>query len=133
MGGADAAIRVISREEGSGTRRSFDKLVLKGDKLTPKRALPGLQRHGARGGRDRSERDRLRLHRPRERQGEGARLRRRSAHERRTCGLGRYPLSRPIFFLTKGELPANVQAFVDYVLSPEAQHMLEQEGLIAAK
>ncbi|HPM41068.1 MAG TPA: phosphate ABC transporter substrate-binding protein, partial [bacterium] len=33
VGGEDAPIRVISREEGSGTRRSFDKLVLKGEKL----------------------------------------------------------------------------------------------------
>jgi hypothetical protein len=35
VGGADTPIRVVSREEGSGTRRSFDSLVLHADKLTP--------------------------------------------------------------------------------------------------
>ena len=35
LGGLDAVVRVISREEGSGTRRSFDKLALKEKKLTP--------------------------------------------------------------------------------------------------
>ena len=46
---------------------------------------------------------------------------------------GTYPLARPIFFLTRGVPAAQVQEFIDYVLSPEAQGILAQEGLIPAK
>ncbi|MDO8643627.1 MAG: phosphate ABC transporter substrate-binding protein, partial [bacterium] len=35
IGGMDAALRVISREDGSGTRRSFDALALNNEKISP--------------------------------------------------------------------------------------------------
>ena len=46
---------------------------------------------------------------------------------------GTYPLSRPIYFLTKGEPAPHVRAFIEYVLSPAGQGILTAEGLIAVK
>ena len=46
---------------------------------------------------------------------------------------GKYPLARPVYFLTKGAPAGTAKTFIDYVLSSEAQGILEKEGLIAAK
>jgi phosphate transport system substrate-binding protein len=132
LGGPDAAIRIISREDGSGTRRSFDKLVLAGERLAPgalfqnsngtvREAVAsdaaavgyvsvGLVNNRVKalkyGGVDPTNAD---------------------------VANGTYPLARPIFFLTRGVPAPHVQEFIDYVLSPEAQGILETEGLIRAK
>jgi phosphate transport system substrate-binding protein len=132
VGGPDGTIRVISREEGSGTRRSFDKLVLGGEKLSPAALF----------------------------QNSNGTIREAVASDEAAIGyvsiglvnnkvkaikydsvdptnanvkLSKYPLARPVYFLTKGEQAPHVKEFIDYVVSPEAQSLLEQEGLIAAK
>jgi phosphate transport system substrate-binding protein len=132
LGGMDAAISVISREEGSGTRRSFDKMVLKGDALSPTALF----------------------------QNSNGTIREAVASDPNAIGYvsiglvndkvkplsfdnvtptndnvkaGTYPLARPVFFLTKGEAKDHVKMFLDFVMSPESQKTLETEGLIAAK
>jgi phosphate transport system substrate-binding protein len=132
LGGPDATIRVICREEGSGTRRSFDKLVLGGDRVSPNALF----------------------------QNSNGTVREAVANDPSAIGYvsiglvndkvkalawngvvatnadvinGTYPLSRPIYFLTKGEPAPHVRAFIDYVLSPEGQGLLVTEGLIAVK
>lgn len=132
VGGPDATIRVISREEGSGTRRSFDTLVLKDAKLVYNALY----------------------------QDSNGTLRETVASDPNAIGYvsiglvsdkvkalfyngvaatngnvkkDLYPLVRPIYFLTKGQVRPQVQAFIDYVLTPESQHTLEEEGLIAIK
>ncbi len=132
LGGSDSPIHVISREEGSGTRRSFDKLVLVGAKLAPSALF----------------------------QNSTGTVRQAVASDPTAIGYvsiglvndkvkaltyngvpandtnvknGSYPLARPIFLLTKGEPSPQTKAFLDYMLSDEAQKTLEKEGLIAAK
>ncbi len=132
LGGMDAVIRVVSREDGSGTRRSFDKMVLKDAKLAASALF----------------------------QNSNGTIREAVASEPKAIGYlsiglvdsrvkavsfngvaptnqnvkaNKYPLARPVYFLTKGEIKPNVQAFIDYVLSDEAQNTLEKEGLIAVK
>lgn len=132
VGGQDTTIRVISREDGSGTRRSFDKLVLGNDKLTSSALF----------------------------QNSNGTIREAVASDPSSIGYlstglvdkkikailyngvqptnemvknGKYPLSRPVYFLTRGELKPQTKAFIDYVLSPASQKELEKEGLIAAK
>ena len=132
LGGPDAAIRVISREEGSGTRRSFDKLVLAGEALaagalfqnsngTVREAVAsdpaavGYVSIGLVNGKVKA----LRYNDV--------------VPTNANVVNGTYPLARPIFFLTRGVPAAPAQEFIDYVLSPEAQGILAQEGLIPAK
>jgi len=132
LGGGDDVIRVISREEGSGTRRSFDKLVLGGEKIAPSALY----------------------------QNSNGTVREVIANDPEAIGYisiglvndkvkalslnniapindnvkkGTYPLSRPVFFLTNGEPTGHVMAFISFVLSPDAQKLLEKEGLITAK
>jgi phosphate transport system substrate-binding protein len=132
LGGPDATIRVICREEGSGTRRSFDRLVLGEQRVSPDALF----------------------------QNSNGTVREAVASDANAIGYvsiglvngkvkslawdgvvatnadvikGTYPLSRPIYFLTKGEPAPHVRAFIDYVLSPEGQGLLAAEGLIAVK
>ncbi len=39
---------------------------------------------------------------------------------------GAYPISRPLFFYTRGEPPAVVKAFLEFVLSPDGQRVVKQ-------
>ncbi|MBF0106193.1 MAG: phosphate ABC transporter substrate-binding protein [Deltaproteobacteria bacterium] len=132
VGGSDAAIRVFSREDGSGTRRSFDKLVLGTLKVSSSALF----------------------------QNSNGTIREAVANDPGAIGYlsiglvnshvkaltyngvaptnsnvkkGIYPLARPIFFLTKENLKPDAKIFVDYVLSAESQKTLEEEGLISAK
>lgn len=132
LGGPDATVRVISREEGSGTRRSFDKLVLGGEKV----AAGALFQNSNGTVREAVASDSgavgyvsigLVNDKVKALEYDGV------APTNVNVKKGSYPLARPIFFLTKGELAAPVKEFVDYVLSPEAQALLEKEGLIPAK
>ena len=132
LGGPDAPINVFSREEGSGTRKSFQKLVLGEGKFAPKAMF----------------------------QNSNGTIREAVATDAGAIGYisiglvndkvkslsydgiaatnanvknGSYPLARPVYFLTKSEPRREVTAFIDYVLSHESQAVLEQEGLISVE
>ncbi len=132
LGGMDAVIRVVSREEGSGTRRSFDKMVLKEDKLTASSLFQnsnGTVREAVAS--DPNAIGYLSIglvdNRVKAVAFNGV------APTNQNVKANTYPLARPVYFLTKGEIKPNVQAFIDYVLSDEAQKTLEKEGLISVK
>jgi len=132
VGGADLPVRTITREEGSGTREAFEKLVMKKERIS-KRALV-QESNGAM--------KELVIHDP-------------AAVGYMSLGLvgaaakalvidgyqplaaevtaGRYPLVRPFLFVVKGTPAPRVQAFIDFVLSPEGQAHLEREGLVRAQ
>jgi phosphate transport system substrate-binding protein len=132
VGGDDREVRLISREEGSGTREAFMKMVM-GNARVSRRALTqesngavkelvkhdpsavGYMSLGLVGG----ELKALRVG--------GAAA---TAEDVRD---GKYPLVRPFLFVTKGPPSERAKAFIDCVLSPEAQQMLETEGLVGAK
>jgi phosphate transport system substrate-binding protein len=132
VGGRDAPIRLISREEGSGTREAFVKMVMGKARISRKAltqesngAVKELVKHdpcaigymslGLVGG----ELKALPV--------AGA------APTAEDVRLGKYPLVRPFLFVTKGPPTPRAQRFIDFVLSPRAQAMLETEGLVAAK
>ncbi len=132
LGGADQPIHVISREEGSGTRRSFDTLVLGEEKLAP-----GALFQNSNGTiREAVASDPFAIgyvsiglvnDKVKEVSLNGV------APSNENVKKGTYPLSRPVFFLVKGEPTEGAKKFIDYVLSEESQKLLEKEGLIAAK
>jgi len=49
-----------------------------------------------------------------------------------TITNGTYPFVRPFLLLTKGKASKEVGEFLDYVLGPEGQQLLEEEGLTKA-
>lgn len=131
IGGPDATIRVISREEGSGTRRTFDTLVLGTDKISPEALFQnsnGTVREAVAADEHAigylsiglvSEKVKALTYNGAEPTNDNVRN-------------ATYPLARPVFFLTMGEPAPHVKAFIDYVLSAEGQDVLEKEGLIPA-
>ncbi len=131
VGGADAPITVVSREAGSGTRSSFEKIV-QGIALTQDAIV----------------------------QDSNGTIRETVAQDANAVGYlshgllndkikavtvagavctteavvaGAYPLARPVFLLTKGPATGTSKAFIDYVLGAEGQKLIADNGLIAAK
>jgi len=131
VGGADHAIAVISREAGSGTRSSFEQIVgnvkLSGDALiqdsngTIRETVAndanaiGYLSHGLVNEKIKSVTV------------DGA-----SCTEEAIMA-GSYKLVRPVFLMAKADASRATLAFLDYVLTPEAQELIHQNGLIKAK
>ena len=144
VGGADEPIYLITREEGSGTREAFVKLVME-HQLAPSGPQGG---HGAR------------ISRKAMTQESNGAVKELIKHNRWAIGymsLGlvheelkivtvdgvyptaqevtskRYPLMRPFLFVVRGTVSPATQGFIDYVLSEEGQHVLEKEGLVSIR
>jgi phosphate transport system substrate-binding protein len=131
LGGSDHEISVISREAGSGTRSSFEKII--GNMTLTKDALIqdsngtiretvandsfaiGYLSHG------------LINEKIKAISVDGA-----SCVEKDIVA-GRYPLVRPVFLVYSPTLSPAGQAFLDYLLSEEAQVLIHKNGLIRAK
>jgi len=131
VGGADRPITVVSREAGSGTRSSFEQIV--GDIRLTKNAIiqdsngtiretvandpnaVGYLSHGLLNERIKAVRV----------DGVPCTV--------EDIAAGRYKLVRPIFLLTRGEPTGAARTFIDYMLSPEGQKTIRDDGLIPAK
>lgn len=131
LGGADAPITVVSREAGSGTRSSFEK-ILKGVSLTKDAIVQdsngtiretvandanaiGYLSHGLLN--DRIKAVMIDGKEP--------------STENIIAGV--FPLVRPVFLLTKGPAAGAAREFIDYVLSAEGQETIKDNGLLPAK
>ena len=125
-------IQLITREEGSGTREAFMKLIM-GQERVSRRAL-NQESNGAV--------KELVKHDPCAIgymslglvQGELKMVR----VDGRTPSAAAvknetYPLVRPFLFVTKGPPDEQAKRFIDFVLSGPSQKTLEEEGLISAK
>lgn len=127
LGGADAPIVVINREEGSGTRGAFEELVLgKDGKFTESAAIQnstGAVRTAvssdanavgyiSMGSLDDSVKA-LKV--------DGV-----DATEE-NVKAGTYKISRPFNFLTKGDAQGVAKAFIDWILSAEGQEVVAEE------
>lgn len=131
VGGANAAITVVSREAGSGTRTSFEQIVK--DITLTKDALiqdsngtiretvandpnaVGYLSHGLL----------------------NAKIKAIKIDEQECTtdliAAGSYKLVRPIYLLVKGDPLGEVKNFIDYILSEEGQKTIKSNGLIPAK
>ena len=132
LGGQNARIHVITREEGSGTRGAFEELVMDKRRISPRAIVQdsnGSVRQLVSGDPfsigfislgmvDIGEKPvkALRI--------DGA------APSRDNVINGSYALFRSFLFITKYEPTGNVMQFIDFVLSPEGQRVLVAEGLI---
>jgi phosphate transport system substrate-binding protein len=131
VGGIDHTIAVISREAGSGTRSSFEKIIGKLT-LTPDALIQdsngtiretvandafaiGYLSHG------------LINEKIKAIDVDGAGCTEKDIAE------SRYPLVRPVFLVCNPTVSPACQAFLDYLLSEEAQSLIHKNGLIRAK
>jgi len=131
VGGADEAIRVITREEGSGTREVFEKYVLKpfGREMTGRAAVKpsnGEVRATVSGDENSIGYVSLGYLDP-------------SVKAVKINGVeatvenvlaGKYPIVRTLYLITKGEPDELEKAFIDFVLSEEGQKVVEDMGYI---
>lgn len=130
LGGPDEKIHIITREDGSGTRDAFVNLVMGESRITPKAIV----------------------------QDSNGAVRQLVADDENAIGFlslglvddtikaleldgvaatrenvlsGTYNLSRPFLFIAQEEPTGQTKDFLDYVLSPEGQQLLMNEGLIS--
>jgi phosphate transport system substrate-binding protein len=132
VGGNDAPIRLVTREESSGTREAFIHLVMGKAEISRSSMVQGSNGSvkavisstpGAIGYMSLGQVDKD----VKALQVDGA--------EATTADVlaGNYKLARPFLFVTKGAPTPDAQEFINFVLSPEGQKTLESEGLIRAK
>ena len=131
VGGKDQAIHVAAREEGSGTRSTFEGLVMGDERVTKGAILEssnGMLRLVVAGdtqaisfvsyGYVDSSVKALAI--------DGVELTAENAKG------GTYPLVRPLYFLTRGGPEGLVKEFIDFCLGVEGQSIVEQEGYLSA-
>ena len=132
VGVSPAPLRVISREDGSGTRKSFDQIVLKKNKLTINAMY----------------------------QDSNGTIREAVKSDENAIGYisigfinssvktvdidginatnenvknGKYTLARPIYLILKKDIGQDARQFIDFLLSNEAQTIISKNGLIPVK
>jgi len=133
VGGADAPIVVVAREEGSGTRGAFEELVMGKDAKILDKALLQNSNGAVRttvattpnsvaflsfGYLDASVK--------------ALKIGGVEATEANAAS-GKYPVVRPLVMVTKGEPTGATKAWLDFILSAEGQKMVVAEGYIAVK
>ncbi|MDI6704279.1 MAG: phosphate ABC transporter substrate-binding protein [bacterium] len=132
LDGEDGPITVISREEGSGTRASFEELVLKDTKVSPEALIQ-----------DSTGAVRIMVENDLNSIGyisygfvtpkvktlkiDGV------APTLQNIREGKYKLTRPIFLLTKGEPVGGIKEFIEFILSNQAQQLISDYGLVAIR
>jgi len=131
VGGADREIHVVAREEGSGTRAAFEEMVM-GEVLIGAGAIlqasNGAVRTAVAGDADaigflsfgyiNDTIKALSIN------GVAATV--------ANTNSGKYPVVRPLLFLTKGQPAGVVKQFIDFCLGPEGQAIVEGEGYMSA-
>jgi phosphate transport system substrate-binding protein len=136
VGGRDAPITLVVREESSGTREAFAKLVMHEQRVSRKainQDSNGAIRELVKSDPNAIGFISLGLVTPEVKplKMDGIEATAKTVAEKDKAR--RYPLVRPFLFITKGKPSAKAQPFIDYVLSPEAQASLAREGLVRVR
>ncbi|MEW6095006.1 MAG: phosphate ABC transporter substrate-binding protein [bacterium] len=132
VGGENRPITIISREEGSGTRVSFEELLLKDVKVSPEALIQDST--GA-----------VRVMVGNDINSIGYISYGFVTKQVKTIKIdgvvptlenireGKYKIIRPVFLLTKGVPVGKVKEFIEFILSPQAQQLISKYGLIAIR
>ncbi|HIE17222.1 MAG TPA: phosphate ABC transporter substrate-binding protein [Dehalococcoidia bacterium] len=132
VGGDPGAIAVISREEGSGTRKVFEKLIM-GDKKITLGAIFHISAGMVRTAVAEMPLGIGYISYPYLDPSTKAVAIDGVAPTLENLKAGNFPLVRPLFKLTKGEPAGLVKDFLDFCLSPEGQKIVEDEGFIPVR
>lgn len=131
-GGSGGSLVVISRDSASGTFEVFNEKVLKGSKvredalmlasnqavLTTVASTPGAIGYIGIG----YMTDEIK-----------ALVVNGVTATKETVISGKYPISRPLYMYTNGAPKGVAKQFIDYIMSPEGQKMVEEQGFVAVK
>lgn len=132
VGGSDEKIVVISRDTSSGTFESFGELVLDKEKVRPDALMQASNQavastvslnSGAIGyvglGYVSSSVKAVDV--------DGVKA------SKETVLSNKYPISRPLFMYTNGTPKGLAKQYIDYIISPEGQKLVEEEGFVGLK
>ena len=132
IGGNPHPIVLVTREEGSGTREAFQKLVMGKEEISLASLVQdsnGAIRQVVSGDPNAIGYISLGL------VNEKVKALKISGVEPHLKNIvkGRYRLVRPFLFLFKGRPEGEANSFLEFVLSPEAQELLQKEGLVTIR
>jgi len=132
VGGRDAKIHLITREEGSGTRSAFEELVMDKDAINPRAIVQdsnGAVKQLVSGDVNSIGFVSLGL------VDETVKAVRMDGVEPtwEDISNGSYSLYTPFLYVTKYEPEGHVKSFIDFTLSAEGQRLLTGEGLIPSE
>ena len=132
VGGEDREIVVVIREEGSGTRATFEKLIMNNADTTGN----ALQKpsNGAVKATIASNENSIGYlgigyvdDKVKSIAIDGIKP------SKETISSGKYPVSRRLYMITNGEATGLSRKFIDFILSDEGQRIVEEEGFIGTK
>ena len=132
LGGPDARIHVIAREEGSGTRSAFEELVMDELRITPRAIVQdsnGSVRQLVSDDPYSIGFISLGLVDVGERPVKALRINDAAATKNNVLN-GDYSLYRSFLFVALERPTGNVMEFIDFIRSPEGQKIMSDEGLI---
>jgi phosphate transport system substrate-binding protein len=137
LGGPDKNIIVYSRENSSGTYVFFKEAVLDGADFTPRaQTMPGTaavvnavskETFGIGYGGAAYAKG-IKILKVKKEATSTAII-----PERKTVLDGSYPLARPLFFYLRAKATGDIKAFIDWVLSPDGQGIVEKVGYYPVK
>jgi len=133
LGGNNAKIHIISREEGSGTRSAFEELVMGETYISPKSIVQGSNgavRLLVSGNKNAIGYISLGLVEDKDQDPVKALALSGVSASREHITDGSYKLFRPFLFVTDGEPDGDVMMFIEFVKSPAGTAILERGGLI---
>jgi len=131
LGGPDKEIDVIIREHGSGTRTSFEELVMDKGKTANADSAEQQPSNGAVKASIASNPSAVGY--------VGAGYVDNTVKALKVSGIaptkeaikaGTYPISRKLYMVTRGEASGKTKDFIDYVLSDKGQKIVEEEGFV---
>lgn len=134
VGGEDLAIQLVNRDEASGTREAFKSIIMDGEPFDRRAAVLS----GTGQVRDVVSRTRGAIgyismgfveSKYAETQVRAINVNHVEPSEK-TVASGGYPISRDLYFFTKGEPSAEAQAYIEYVLSDEMDEQIREAGFI---
>jgi len=132
LGGPDARIHIITREEGSGTRSAFEELVMEDRRITPRAIVQdsnGSVRQLVSDDPFSIGFISLGLVEIGERPVKALRINEVAATRNNVLN-GDYALFRSFWFVSLERPTGSVMEFIDFIRSPEGQKIMSDEGLI---
>ncbi|KZX17563.1 phosphate ABC transporter substrate-binding protein [Methanobrevibacter filiformis] len=132
IGGSDASINLITREEGSGTLDAFEKLVMGDDKIKSSAIVQSSTEAVKQSVKQDPNAIGFVSFAAMSDDVKAIKVGGVSPSEE-TIADGTYELQRPFLFLVKGEAKGEVKAFIDWVMGTEGSKILADEKIIKAK